>query len=197
MLATITSAFVIFREGFEAILLVMLMGGMVRGRQLDWRALAAGSTAGVLGSTALALFIHDWVEDHHWFEAAINLAAAAVLLYVVIWNRHVQAHIKEHLDEVRDSSLWLGMLTVSLIFLREGAEIVLMLASVWREDAVGTAVGGAVGTAALAAVAWIVLTKLLSRLDLGMVFRWSNAALAVLALWFLAQGMAELISLNS
>ena len=197
MIAALTSAFVLFREGFEAILLVMLMGGMVRGRQLDWRALAAGLAVGVVGSTILALFIHDWAEDHHWFEAAIDLTAAAVLIYVVIWNRHVQAHIKEHLTEVHGSSLWLGMLTISLIFLREGAEIVLMLTGVWREDLLGTIIGGTVGVAALAAMVWIVVGKLMSHLDMGLVFRWSNRALAALAIWFVLQGITGLISLNS
>ena len=196
MIAALTSAFVVFREGFEAVLLVMLMGGMVRDRGLDWRTLAIGITVGILGSTALALLIHDWVEEHHWFEAVINLMAAAVLTYVVVWNRHVQSHIREHLDEVRGSNMWLGMLTVSLIFLREGAEIVLMLASSWNTDIFGTVTGGVIGAAALASLTWIVLQKLIKRLDLTTVFKWSNVALAVLALWFLGQGVAELVNLQ-
>lgn len=195
MIAVATSAFVIFREGFEAILLIMLMGSMVRGKQLDWKTLLVGLSAGILGSTALALLIHEWAEEHHWFEAVINLTAAAVLIYVVMWNRHVQTHIKDHLDEVRGSGVWLGMLTVGLIFLREGAEIVLMLASVWREDMSGTVIGGTLGAAALTMIAWLFLTKIMAKLELQRVFRWSNAALAVLALWFLAQGTADLLHL--
>lgn len=197
MIAAITSAFVLFREGFEALLLVMLMGSMVRDRHMDWPALIIGLAVGMAGSTVLALLIHDWAEDNAWFEAGINLLAAAVLAYVVIWNRHVQAHVREHLDEVRTAGPWLGVLTISLIFLREGAEMVLMLASVWRDDQLGTVIGGAVGIAALAAIAWLVISKLLERLNLGTVFRWSNAALAALAAWFLVNGLLGLLALNS
>ena len=192
MIAALTSALVIFREGFEALLLIMLMSGMTKGARLDWRALGMGLIVGAVGSTLLALWLHDWAEDHVWFEAAIDLAAAGVLAYVVIWNRHVQAHIQAHLREVQGRSLALTTAVISLIFLREGAEIVLMLAAAMRDDAWSTAMGGVSGAAALASIGYVTMEKLLPRLDIGMVFRWSNAALAALAAWFLVQGIAQL-----
>lgn len=187
MIGILTAAFVTFREGFEALLLTMLMTNMVRDRGLDWRALAAGIGIGIAGSTMLAFVIHDWVEHNLWFESAIDLTAAAVLTYVVIWNRHVQAHINEHIQQVKQQSLLLVTMTISLIFLREGAEIVLMLYSAVLSDPWQAGFGSAVGIATLGCVAYFMLNRLgkLPRID--NIFKYSNYLLAAMAAWFYVQ----------
>ena len=50
---------------------------------------------------------------------------------------------------------------------------------------------------ALLAVGWITIQRLLPKLDISMVFRWSNVALSALAAWFTLLGIAELLSVNS
>ena len=194
MIGILTAAFVTFREGFEAFLLTMLMTNMVRDRGMDWRALSAGIGIGIAGSTLLAIIIHDWVEQNLWFESAIDLTAAAVLTYVVIWNRHVQQHINEHIAQVKQQSLLLVTATISLIFLREGAEIVLMLYSAVMSDPWQAGIGSAVGIASLACVAYLMLNRLVKLPRIGNIFKYSNYLLAAMAAWFYAQAVAGLLN---
>ena len=165
MIGILTAAFVTFREGFEALLLTMLMTNMVRDRGLDWRALAAGIGIGIAGSTMLAFIIHDWVEHNLWFESAIDLTAAAV----------------------KQQSLLLVTMTISLIFLREGAEIVLMLYSAVLSDPWQAGFGSAVGIATLGCVAYFMLNHLVKLPRIDSIFKYSNYLLAAMAAWFYAQ----------
>ena len=87
----------------------------------------------------------------------------------------------------------IAALTSAFVIFREGAEIVLMLAAAMAEDPASVWTGGIAGAAALLAVGWITVQRLLPRIDIGLVFRCSNIALSALAAWFAMVGLATLV----
>lgn len=193
MVALLTTAFVTFREGFEALLLTLLVTGMVRSRGLDWLAVAAGLCIGTGVSIALGLLLSQLGDDHGLIDAAICGATAATLTYVVIWNARVQAHIKEHVAEIRQQSLAAMVISLAVIFAREGTEMVVMLFGAVKEDAADAALGGALGLLCLAAVGWAFSAKLLTNGRVGRLFNYSNYMLAAMALYFYWQTAAIII----
>jgi FTR1 family protein len=191
MISLLTGALVAFREGFEALLLTMLLTGMVRSRGLDWRALILGLAAGIAGSAVMAYLIYLLGPSVEWFNAAISLATAMVLTYVVLWNAKVQEHINEHLDEVKAQNLWVMMLTTAAIFLREGAEIAVMLQGAAASDPIGAGIGIGIGLVGLTVLGILIEIKLLTGPRIGQLFKWSNYILGAMAIYFYYDGIHE------
>jgi len=192
MIGLLTTAFVTFREGFEALLMTLLVTGMVRSRGLDWLAVAAGLCIGLVTSVALALLLSQLGEDHGLVDAAICGATALTLTYVVIWNARVQAHVRDHVAEIRQQSWAMMVISLAVIFAREGSEMVIMLNGAIRDDAAGAALGGAIGLLFLAAVGWAFSAKLLINGRVGRLFNYSNYMLAAMAIYFYWQTISIL-----
>ncbi|MGE0054592.1 MAG: FTR1 family protein [Hyphomicrobium sp.] len=155
MLAT---AIIVFREAFEAALvigIVMAACRMVQGRSL-W--IGAGIAAGIVGSCLVALAARAITEaaegmGQELLNASILLLAAAMLAWHAIWmskhGKDLARHVKEVSASVAEGrkSLLAIAIVVGLAVLREGSETVLFLAGLVQSGE--TSLGGLLGGVAL------------------------------------------------
>jgi high-affinity iron transporter len=207
----LTSLFIILREGFEAMLIVMLiftyLGRFNQGhlkRNYVW----GGIVAGVLGSILIAMafkYIGGLTHDHEeYFEAVCMLMASGVLGYLAFWchgaKNHFEQDIQSRLYEpsvTMASSLALSF-AVMIAILREGFEIVLFYSALFSSastDNLSIAVGGIVGLVALL-VTYVIMRKGIDRIPTKQVFEYSKYFFIVLAMYFGIGGIQEIIELN-
>jgi high-affinity iron transporter len=134
------SFLIILREGFEAALIVAIVLAYLRSiERLD---LARTIWAGVLGAAAIAfgvgVVLNTFVDGlegdaRNRTFAAICIAAAAVLVWMVFWMRKQSRHIKGELEHAIDGALGKGnagralFLVAFFAVLREGVETALFL----------------------------------------------------------------------
>jgi high-affinity iron transporter len=196
---------IVFREVFEAGLIVGIVLAAARGVPGRGRMVAGGVAAGVLGACLLAGFagqLADLFEGagQELFNAAILLAAVAMLTWHTVW---MASHGREMAREVRlvGASVSAGerppaalAVVVGIAVLREGAEAVLFLYGVLSAGGVsgaGIALGGALGIAAGAAVTALVYGGLLV-LPTARLFTVTNWLITLLAAGMAAQAVAFL-----
>lgn len=184
MITSLTSFFVMFREGFEAVLLSMLMLGVTKAQGLHLRSLLFGALGGIAGSAVLALALSQFDGMGERFGILLDLLTALTLTYVVIWNAKVSKHVDDHLRQIREHSFWAMLLTITTIYFREGMEIVFMLYGPMTSSPVETTAGIAVGIAAVGLVVWLFNSKILPNIQLSKLFLISNVILAALAAFF-------------
>jgi high-affinity iron transporter len=132
-------AFVIWRESFEAFLIVGILVSAVRNweqAQHPKRYVAGGVFLGVLMSLALAYFFqHAQTELEglalEYFDVGMMILAAALMTHMCAWMRKHAPSLKREIEaEVRAVSRTrlIGLSTVAaLAVAREGAEIVVFL----------------------------------------------------------------------
>lgn len=198
----IASFLLMFREGFEATLLVaIVLAYLVRiGRSED----KGGVWAGVAGAVLLSIAVGAVM-----FATASNLAgdaadifkggamwfAVAMLTYMILWmrrqSRTVAQDIRHGVDQAvkRGSMLALAVLAFAMVF-REGLETALFMFSVTQTSSpLQVAVGGAVGLAAAVALGYAVYVGG-KRINLGTFFKVTGGLLLVVAAGLFAHGMA-------
>lgn len=207
----LTSLFIILREGFEAMLIVMLIFTYLNRfnlgdskRKYVWGGLAAG----ILGSIVVAMgfkYIGGLTHDHEeYFEAVCMLMASGVLGYLAFWchgaKNHFERDIQSKLYEpsvTMASSLALSF-AVMIAVLREGFEIVLFYSALFASataDNLSIAVGGIVGLVALFVI-YAIMRKGIDRVPTRQVFEYSKYFFIVLAMYFAYGGIMEIIELN-
>lgn len=174
---TLNAVFVIWRELFEAILIVTIVHQFLARRLVKGQALrlaASGIAIGIGLSVALGFAFHaaqtgltgDALEH---FQTAALVACAALMTHMVIWMQKHARHLKRGLEAELDAALGKasGLAAVGLIafaLAREGFEVVVFLYGML----IGAGEGGA------SAVAWSSA---------------SGAALAGLSAWALQHGL--------
>jgi high-affinity iron transporter len=152
------SFLIILREGFEAALIVAIVLAYLRSvRRLD---LARTIWTGVAGAVAISLVLGvvlnsvvDGLEGEARMRtfAAICIAAAGVLTWMVFWMRRQAVHIKGELQHRVDVALSTGsgralFLVAFFAVLREGIETALFLIAAATGSGTGDIlVGGALG----------------------------------------------------
>ena len=128
----LSSFFILLREGFEAMLiavLVFLYLDKVKAR--DKRpAVYWGILAGIIASLFIALGVKKIAGITHaheeLFEGGVMLIAAGMLAYVAFFCHHAKQHVEGKVDKaVATGSSFILSFTVFLAILREGFEIVL------------------------------------------------------------------------
>ena len=196
-----SSFFILLREGFEAMLIAVLVFmylDKVKARNKR-PAVFWGIIAGIVASMFIALGFKKFAGITHaheeLFEGGIMLVAACMLTYVAFFCHHAKQHVEGKVDKAIefDNSFILSF-TVFLAILREGFEIVLFYAALIGSGMFNTIpvfVGAAVGTLALIGV-YVGLNKITKIIPIRMFFRASSILLFVLAIYFAYEGIHEL-----
>lgn len=185
---------IVFREVFEAGLIVGIVMAATEGLAGRGRWIAGGAVAGVAGAGIVALFADALASafagsGQELFNAAVLIAAVAMLSWHSLWmSRHARemsGAFKALGSEVaagRKTMLAMA-LVVAVAILREGSEVVLFLfgiAAAGNESPGAMFVGSAAGLAAGVAVAALLYRGLLV-IPPKRLFAVTNAMIALLA----------------
>ena len=196
----LSSFFILLREGFEAMLIAILVFMYLdKVKANDKRpAVLWGIIAGIIASMFVALGIKKIAGITHaheeLFEGGVMIVAAGMLAYVAFFCHHAKQHVEGKVDKaVATGSSFILSFTVFLAILREGFEIVLFYTALIGSGIYNTVPvfsGALVGTVALVGV-YFGLNKITKIIPIGMFFRASSILLAVLALYFAYEGIHE------
>ena len=196
----LSSFFILLREGFEAMLIAVLVFMYLdKVKANDKRpAVLWGIIAGIIASMFVALGIKKIAGITHaheeLFEGGVMIVAAAMLAYVAFFCHHAKQHVEGKVDKaVATGSSFILSFTVFLAILREGFEIVLFYTALIGSGIYNTVPvfsGAIVGAIALVGV-YFGLNKITKLIPVGMFFRASSILLAVLALYFAYEGVHE------
>ena len=197
----LSSFFILLREGFEAMLIAVLVFmylDKVKARNKR-PAVFWGIAAGIVASMFVALGFKKIAGITHaheeLFEGGVMLVAACMLAYVAFFCHHAKQHVEDKVDRaVATGSSFILSFTVFLAILREGFEIVLFYAALIGSGMYNTIpvfVGASVGALALIGI-YFGLNKITKIIPVGMFFRASSILLFTLAIYFAYEGIREL-----
>ena len=197
----LSSFFILLREGFEAMLIAVLVFMYLDKVKAKNKRPAVfwGIAAGILASMFVALGFKKIAGITHaheeLFEGGVMLVAACMLTYVAFFCHHAKQHVEGKVDQaIATGSSFILSFTVFLAILREGFEIVLFYAALIGSGMYNTIpvfVGASVGALALIGV-YFGLNKITKIIPVGMFFRASSILLFALAIYFAYEGIHEL-----
>ncbi len=199
------SAFIIFREGAEALLIIAALAAYLAraGMAEKTRVLYLGAGLAVIASLILAYVFHTYFDGMHndIIEGGTMVLASLVLLYVSGWlfaRRDVRAwqgYLHDKVGRaVRENSgfFTLGLMSFLAVF-REGAETVLFmqaLASGGSGWGVGLMGGILMGLSGLV-VLFVLVRALAVRLPIKPFFTVTAGMLYAMAVLFMGSGVLE------
>ena len=196
----LSSFFILLREGFEAMLIAVLVFMYLDKVKANNKrpAVLWGIIAGIVASMFVALGIKKISGITHaheeLFEGGVMIVAAGMLAYVAFFCHHAKQHIEGKVDKaVATGSSFILSFTVFLAILREGFEIVLFYTALIGSGIYNTVPvfsGALVGAIALVGV-YFGLNKITKFIPVGTFFRVSSILLTVLALYFAYEGVHE------
>jgi len=196
----LSSFFILLREGFEAMLIAVLVFMYLDKVKANNKrpAVIWGIIAGIVASMFVALGIKKIAGITHaheeLFEGGVMIVAAGMLAYVAFFCHHAKQHVEGKVDKaVATGSSFILSFTVFFAILREGFEIVLFYAALIGSGIYNTVPvfsGALVGAIALVGV-YFGLNKITKFIPVGTFFRVSSILLAVLALYFAYEGVHE------
>ena len=196
----LSSFFILLREGFEAMLIAVLVFMYLdKVKARDKRpAVIWGIIAGIVASLFVAIGFKKIAGITHaheeLFEGGVMIVASGMLAYVAFFCHHAKQHVEGKVDKVvATGSSFVLSLTVFLAILREGFEIVLFYAALIGSGIYNTVpvFGGAIIGALALIVVYFGLNKITKIVPIGMFFRASSILLAVLAIYFAYEGIHE------
>ena len=195
----IAALIIVFREVFEAGLIVGIVMAATAGVPRRGLWVAGGIAAGVLGSCIVALFAGALSQafegsGQELFNAGVLLVAVAMLTWHNVWmashGRELAASLRAAGEAVASGakSLFALAVVVTIAVLREGFEVVMFLYGVLASDGVtGTAVLiGGIGGVILGALVCYGTYRGLLRIPQRYLFGVTGVMIA-----FLAAGMAS------
>ena len=198
------SFFIILREGFEAMLIAMLIFTYLEklNAQDKKRYVWQGIGYGVLASIVIAIaftFVTSLTHAHEeLFEGVTMLIAAGVLAYVAFWCHTAKQHVEGAIKTAITTGTAITLsLAVFFAILREGFEIVLFYAGLFASPIAETYsiwFGGVAGAVALGVI-YILMKKGIARINVGTFFTISKWLLGALAVYFAYNGVHELLEL--
>ena len=196
----LSSFFILLREGFEAMLIAVLVFMYLDKVKANNKrpAVIWGIIAGIVASMFVALGVKKIAGITHaheeLFEGGVMIIAAGMLAYVAFFCHHAKQHVEGKVDKaVATGSSFILSLTVFLAILREGFEIVLFYTALIGSGIYNTVPvfsGALVGAIALVGV-YFGLNKITKLIPVGTFFRASSILLGVLALYFAYEGVHE------
>jgi high-affinity iron transporter len=199
----------VFREVLEAALIVSIVAAATRGVARRGRWIGGGIALGVLGAVLVAMFAGSIAEamsgmGQEWFNAAVLLAAVAMIGWHVIWmskhGRELAHQMKEVGNAVSSGNrpLTALLVVVAIAVLREGSEVVLfgygLLAS--GESVGGLALGGALGLLAGVALGFALYFGLL-KIPMKHFFSATNGLLVLLAAGLASEAAGKLVQADA
>jgi high-affinity iron transporter len=193
MTPLLSSAFVIFREGVETWLIVVLAlastGGNLKQQRSIWISVIAAFIATILLGSATAA----WLGDHanlERFEALIAIITGVILAWVA-WFCHGAA---QHVKDLPKHSVWaLGTATFAIIF-REGVETVLFLTGIYADYPNAGLIGlGILVGLVILVIAIKAADYQIKKLPVRKIFFYSRWLFSILAVYFLYTGIHEIL----
>jgi high-affinity iron transporter len=202
------------REGVEAALIVAIIlayldrTGNRRHFRRVWLGVAAAVALSVGIGVALWLTIGGLPEpSEQVFEAAAMLLAAAVVTWMLFWMRRVAANMRAELHakvdrSLTEASVWgLSVLAFTAV-IREGIETSLFLlgqvaaASSAESGAVAVLGGASIGLLAAVGIGYG-FYRGAQVINLRTFFRWTGAALILIAAGLLSHAVHELVAVGA
>jgi high-affinity iron transporter len=201
------SAGILFREGLEALLVVVALAAGTReaGRESRSKEVYTGAFIAVLASIALAFAVNYLISDDasDTLEGVFQVLAAATLFYVSSWlTSKTQADrwmtfIRTQVEGARESAvpgIALG-LTAFLAVIREGAETIVFFQALTAgatEMAEKHAVSAGIAAAAFGlTITFMALNRAASKIPFAKFFYATTILLYALAVVFIGQGIAS------
>lgn len=193
MTPLLSSAFVIFREGFETWLIVVLALATTSGNSIQTRTVWTSIIAGFIATLILGSATAVWLGDHanlERFEALIGIITGVILAWVA-WFCHGAA---QHIKDLPKHSAWALGIAIFFIIFREGVEAVLFLTGIYAKHpsmlmiSLGILVGLVVLVIAIKAA-----DHQIKKLPVKRIFQVSRWLFSILAVYFLYTGIHELI----
>ena len=199
---------ILFREGMEAMLVVVALAAATRGAGRIGRSrdIYAGALAAIVASLVLAWVVNNIITDDasDTLEGVFQLFAAATLFYVSSWmtskgqsDRWMKfiSHKLESAERSTVPGIALG-LTAFLAVMREGAETIVFFQALTSgaTEAVerhAVTAGIVVATVALAA-SFVVIKRAADRIPIRIFFQTTSILLYAMAIVFVGQGIASL-----
>ncbi len=198
----------LFREGMEAMLVVVALAAGTRGAGRIGRSrdIYAGAAAAIIASVVLAWAVNNIISDDasDTLEGVFQLFAAATLFYVSSWmtskgqsDRWMKfiSHKLKSAERSTIPGIALG-LTAFLAVMREGAETIVFfqaLTSGATEVAERHAVmAGIVAAAVALAASFVVIRRAADLIPMKIFFHATSIMLYALAIVFIGQGVASL-----
>ena len=203
--AFIAASAIIFREGFEAVLLIIALLGVIRAAGSKKAALwVHGGWISALGVGAIAWFFSGWLlgisgAQRETLEGTTSLFAVTVLLFVGFWL-HSQteigrwkAFIHGKVQRALDGKNLFALASISFIAVfREAFETVLFLRAIWFEGGDSAKVAMTSGVFASVALVigmgWAIL-KYSTNLPIRRLFEISAMMMVALAFILTGKGM--------
>ena len=199
---------ILFREGMEAMLVVVALAAGTRGAGKIGRSrdVYAGAAAAIVASVMLAWAVNHLISDDasDTLEGVFQLFAAATLFYVSSWmtskgqaDRCMKfiSHKIQNAEHSAIPGIALG-LTAFLAVMREGAETIVFfqaLTSGATETAERHAVAAGIVAAAVALeLSFVVIKRAADRIPMKFFFQTTSILLYALAIVFVGQGVASL-----
>ncbi|MDR4886043.1 FTR1 family protein [Fredinandcohnia sp. QZ13] len=198
------SLFLSFREGLEAALVIgiILITLTKLGRNHLTRVVVSGTIAGVVGSAVLGFILFQFAqrishEAEEILEVSMMLVAAGLIAYFILWlhrNQHVTTQIKEQVAKTKSG---IGLFLLAFLSVaREGMELVIFNLTQVTEAASTVVLGSFIGIIASILVA-ILLFKTTIKLNLGFIFKGLGLILIFIGGEMFAEGIIELISVET
>jgi high-affinity Fe2+/Pb2+ permease len=189
----LTSAFIIAREGLEAWLIAVLALSSYGNKDCNkaiWIAIITSllATLGLGSATVQFLGSHANIER---FEGVIGVFTGIVLAWVAWYCYGASQHVKEL---PYHNAVLLGLALFFVLF-REGIEVIVFLSGIIADtqDYYSVSLGILVGLVILVATMFLSQNQI-KRIPVKQVFQISRWIFSVLAVYFLYNGIAEIIS---
>jgi len=193
MTPLLSSAFVIFREGLETWLIVVLALATTNGNSVQTRTVWISVIAGFIATLLLGSATAAWLGDHanlERFEALIAIITGVILAWVA-WFCHGAA---QHIKDLPKHSAWALGTAIFFIIFREGVEVVLFLTGIYAKhpSMLMSGLGILVGLVILV-IAIKAANHQIKKLPVKRIFQVSRWLFSILAVYFLYTGIHELV----
>jgi high-affinity iron transporter len=192
-----SSFLILLREGFEAILISLLIFTYLDKMNAKHKRPAVfwGLGLGVLFSLVIAFLIKKIAGITHahkeMFEGSVMLIASGMLTYVAFFCHSAKQHVEGKVDKaISNGSSFVLSLTVFFAILREGFEIVLFYAALITSgvQSLGPVIFGAMAGLVALIISYYGLHRITKIIPIGTFFRVSSVLLFILAFYFAYQG---------